>query len=251
MGELLYYCSQVSLLNQCLPQTDAFLKTLISLIPEIPEFVPQGFANHGKIVHSEEKVLLFIRSLLSLLLLVPGHPENGPFYITQGLVNAIKKYPWQENSGIRTKVCCDILALLCSYAQDRFPYNVFRVDSNDVLYAGATEYSNDLKEKLNFSIHEVIEQLTLMGKRPETSAKLIQARMILDFTNQLISRMATTYEMIIFVVKLLDVISKSKSVFGRSDLRYFHNTLEFVLKKVEKGGLENSAKLRESLVAMK
>ena len=34
--ELLLHCAQVALLNQCLPQTDTFLKATISLIPDVP-----------------------------------------------------------------------------------------------------------------------------------------------------------------------------------------------------------------------
>jgi len=222
-------------------------------IPEVPEFIiHEGFANHGKIIHSEEKLLRFVRSLLSFLLLVPGHPEHGPFYIIQGLMNAVKKYPWQVSSGIHTKVYCDILALLCSYAQKKFPYNVFRVDSNDVLYAGAREYTINLKEKLTSCVNEIIEQLTSVGKRSDTASKLTQARMILELTNQLVSRMIVNYEMMGFLVKLLDVTSRSKSLFSRSDLRYFHNTLDFVVRTFEKihiGG--DTVGYRESLVAMK
>ena len=33
--QLLLLCAQVSLLNQCLPQTDTFLKAAISLVPDV------------------------------------------------------------------------------------------------------------------------------------------------------------------------------------------------------------------------
>ena len=250
---LLYHCSQVSLLNQCLPQTDAFLKTAISIIPEVPEFIVQEeFANQGKMVHSEKRLVIFIKSLLSFLLLVPGHPEHGPFYIVQGLLNAMKRYPWQASSGILTKVYCDISALLCSYSQKKFVYDVFRVESNDVLYAGAVEYKMDLKKKLNSSIHEVIYHLTSMGESSDSSAKLMQARMILDLTNQIVSRMVINSEVIVFIVKLMELGSKSKSTFTRSDLRYFHNTLEYVMQVFDRTDVKNTiVGFKDSLIAMR
>ena len=109
-----------------------------------------------------------------------------------------------------------------------------------------------MKEKLTSCVNEIIEQLTSVGKRSDTASKLTQARMILELTNQLVSRMIVNYEMMGFLVKLLDVTSRSKSLFSRSDLRYFHNTLDFVMKVFEKmhGGI-NTAGFKESLVVMK
>jgi hypothetical protein len=37
--ELMLLCAQVALVNQCLPQTDTFLKAAISLVPEMPHTV--------------------------------------------------------------------------------------------------------------------------------------------------------------------------------------------------------------------
>ena len=114
------------------------------------------------------------------------------------------------------------------------------------------EITIDLKEKLTSCVNEIIEQLTLVGKRSDKASKLTQARMILELTNQLVSRMIVNYEMMGFLVKLLDVTSRSKSLFSRSDLRYFHNTLDFVVRTFEKihiGG--DTVGYRESLVAMK
>lgn len=66
--ELLLFCSQVALLNQCLPQTDAFLKSAISLLPDVPAIDEVD----GKRVHSEDKLAMFIKSLLATLVVVPG-----------------------------------------------------------------------------------------------------------------------------------------------------------------------------------
>lgn len=117
---------QVALLNQCLPQTDTFLKAAISLIPEAPAFEEI----EGKRVHTEDRVAAYLRSLLATLVVAPGHPEHGPFYIVQGMLNAVPKYPWQPITGVQTGVYVDILALLATYAQRKFPYRIPYVESN-------------------------------------------------------------------------------------------------------------------------
>lgn len=155
-----------------MPQTDTFLKAAISLIPETP--------THEEIesrrVHTEDRLASYLRSLLSTLVVAPGHPEHGPFYIVQGLLNAMPRFPWQANTAVQTRVYVDILALLCTYAQRKFPYHVAHVESNDDLYGGAPDYMAELKESLQVCMQEVLKQLTALGERTEAIAKLNQVR---------------------------------------------------------------------------
>ena len=138
---LLLRCANVSLQNQCLPQTDTFLKAAISLIPEMPPQEDGVVEGRGK-VHTEARLAAYLKSLLSTLVVVPGHPDHGLFYIVKGLLNAIPRYPWQEHTGMLTSVYIDMLGLLACYAQKKFPYSLPQVESNDVLYCGAPGYVN-------------------------------------------------------------------------------------------------------------
>lgn len=36
----------------------------------------------------------FINSFAGLLVVIPGHPEHGPFYLVKGLIQVISAYPW-------------------------------------------------------------------------------------------------------------------------------------------------------------
>ena len=165
------------MLNQCLPQTDTFLKAAISLIPETP--------THEEIdarrVHTEDRLASYLRTLLATLVVAPGHPEHGPFYIVQGLLNAMPKYQWQPTTAVQTKVYVDILGLLCTYAQRKFPYRVAYVESNDDLYGGAPDYMAELKESIVVCMQEILKQLTALGEKTEAVAKLNQVRLSLHF----------------------------------------------------------------------
>ena len=220
--QLLLYCAQVALLNQCLPQTDTFLKAAISLIPDVPTHEEL----EGKRVHTEEKLASFLKYLLSTLLVTPGHPEHGPFYIVQGLLNAMPKFQWQPNTGVQTKVYIDMLALLCTYAQRRFPYHILHIESNDDLYGGSPDYMSELRENIDACVQEILKQLTALGERTESAAKLNQARLLLDFINQIIARMQISTELGEFILKLLDLASKFKNTFTRGDQRYLSNTID-------------------------
>jgi hypothetical protein len=98
--QLLFFLAQISLLNQCLPQTDAFLKGAISIIPDLPSrYEDRERAIAITSCHNEDRLVGYILELLSFLVLVPGHPEHGPFYILQGLSNALPLFAWQPYSG--------------------------------------------------------------------------------------------------------------------------------------------------------
>lgn len=224
--QLLLVAAQISLINQCLPQTDTFLKAAISLIPEIPPYEEVD----GKRVHTEEKLATFVKSLLGTLVVVPGHPEHGPFYIVQGLRNALPRYPWLANSVVQGRVYVDILGLLCTYSQRHFPYHIAHVESNDVLYVGNEAYLQELHENIIACIEEILKQITAMGERTETSSKLLQSRMILDAVNQILSRMHLNSDVAVFVVKLFELALKNKSLFSRADTRYMLTTVEYAKK---------------------
>eukprot|EP00601_Ochromonadales_sp_CCMP2298_P014801 CAMPEP_0173217416 /NCGR_PEP_ID=MMETSP1142-20121109/486_1 /TAXON_ID=483371 /ORGANISM="non described non described, Strain CCMP2298" /LENGTH=535 /DNA_ID=CAMNT_0014144999 /DNA_START=91 /DNA_END=1696 /DNA_ORIENTATION=- len=134
--ELQLLLAQVSLLNVCLPQTDTFLKGAITTLPELPPFTEVS----GRRVHCEERLAPLLLNLLSTLVVAPGHPEHGPFYIVQGLLNAIPRFPWSPEGRAQGRVYCGMLSLLCTLAQRRLPYHIKDVQSNDELYSGA-EYS--------------------------------------------------------------------------------------------------------------
>jgi len=231
--ELLKLCAEIALLNRCLPQTDAFLKAAITTLPELPSH----YEVENKRTHYEEKLAAYLLSLLSLLVVTPGHPEHGPFYIVQGLINAIPKFPWQPATGAQSRVYCAMLALMCTYAQRTFPYHIGGVQSNDELYGGAGEYMAELGENINSCIADVLKHMTGLGEASDATAKLSQARAAIDLVNQLSARMALTNAVAGFSIKLLELAAKQKGSFTRNDQRYFANTVEFVLRQV---GLNDS-----------
>lgn len=64
--ELMLFCGQISLINQCLPQTDTFLKATISLIPDIQASEEIDY----KKIPTEQRLLPLIQKFISLLVMV-------------------------------------------------------------------------------------------------------------------------------------------------------------------------------------
>ena len=130
--QLQLLCGEVALLNSCLPQTDTFFKGAISLIPDVPASEEIDY----KMVATEPKLVAFIKQFCAALVMVPGHPQHGPFYLVRGLLNAVQRVEWNPASGGRAEVSLAVLGAMCVFAQSKFPYKCVGVDANDTLYGG-------------------------------------------------------------------------------------------------------------------
>lgn len=47
-----------------------------------------------KLQSTEQNLVHFLKNFISTLIAVPGHPENGAFYLLNGLKKVIDEYPW-------------------------------------------------------------------------------------------------------------------------------------------------------------
>jgi hypothetical protein len=97
--------AQVALLNGCLPQTDTCLGEAIDALVAMPaQLEVEG--RRGATVSSEAFVCEAARTILSFLVVVPGHPDasKGPFHMVVKLVEGLKAYAWEESSEARLRL---------------------------------------------------------------------------------------------------------------------------------------------------
>ena len=99
---------------------DAFLKTAITLIPEISELVEID----NKRQSSEPLLSVFVRNFLATLLVVPDNPDLGVVYLFGGLLNALKKYRWQPHSMAKVEVFSNALCYLSASCQEEYIYTI-------------------------------------------------------------------------------------------------------------------------------
>ena len=221
---LLLICGEVALVNSMIVQSEGFLKAAISLIPEVPPTIEV----YKMIVQTEEELVGFIRNFTSFLLLFPGHPEHGAFYLIKGLLNAVQTYePWQNGSVGKTKVFLGVFALFCTYFQRTFPYRIAKVESNDELYGGDPNYMKQLVPFLDTLINEILSQLTLIGERGDLLSKKQQGTLALDLVNLLISSVTMNAASATLVVKLVGLAQKT----GAVDPNYIQATIRNIQSK--------------------
>lgn len=125
-----------------------------------------------------------LANFCSLLILVPGHPEHGPFYLTKGLMKVVKEYPWPEVTVGRAQVYLNLLALFAAQ-KGTLPYHIAKLDSNDVFYRGDADYHAELQAVLDKLVEELLLELSKLKEASGGSAAVgvMQARLALDFFN--------------------------------------------------------------------
>jgi len=187
--ELYLECAQASLLNQFLPQTDTFVKTAISLIPE---FANEKSAGRDA---NEEKLLRFVQCLVGWLVVVPGHPEHGPFYLSNGLLVVITDFPWEKQEN-KLRALISIFCLFSAYAQKHLPYTVERVVSNDELFAGEETYHSELAPLVTKVVASCLECLQAMDNTP------VHPQMSVTLLNVLIDNLKSSPPLVELVCKL-------------------------------------------------
>ncbi|XP_054717134.1 VPS35 endosomal protein-sorting factor-like [Uloborus diversus] len=159
--DLYLISGQVALLNQCLSQADAFLKSAISLIPEAPPTIELD----NKHKSTEPFLVTYISNLLSTLLIVPDHPEQEPLYLIRGLLNVIQDYTWEQHSDSKVLIYLNVLDLLSAMSQETYAWSIEGVDSNDALYGSDPKFISEINKICSTLIDEILAHLKYLGDK--------------------------------------------------------------------------------------
>jgi len=223
--QLLLQSGEVALVNGMITQGEAFLKAAISLIPE----VPATSTDKTKVtISNEQQLASFILNFASFILLFPGHPSKGPFYLVKGLLNGVSSYePWKKPGVPKTQVFLGMLQLFCTYYQRNFPYHIQRVESNDSLYGGDEKYMRAVHSFIDQLITNILQQLEAIGKLGDLVSKKQQSELALDFVNIIIATLQMNPQSATLVVKLYQLAQKT----GAVDPKYLNSTLQYIQSK--------------------
>merc|ERR1712137_705461 len=72
---------QVALLNQCLPQSEALFGAAVNLVGDAPPIEEID----KQVLSTANALIQYVSSLASQLIIIPGHPEQGPFFLLEEL----------------------------------------------------------------------------------------------------------------------------------------------------------------------
>jgi hypothetical protein len=91
------------------------------------------------VIITEELLVNFVSNFTSFLIVMPGSPDLGPFYLIKGLLKVLAEYPWysidnhilrlkffvrDKDSTARPRLNMIMLVAFSAFAQNRLPYHV-------------------------------------------------------------------------------------------------------------------------------
>eukprot|EP01105_Mastigella_eilhardi_P026498 TRINITY_DN7716_c0_g1_i1.p1 TRINITY_DN7716_c0_g1~~TRINITY_DN7716_c0_g1_i1.p1 ORF type:complete len:948 (-),score=305.61 TRINITY_DN7716_c0_g1_i1:43-2886(-) len=205
--------AEVALLNQSIPQADSFLRAAVTLILEVPTLA-------GADKETEEQLAGFFANLCGFLVVAPGHPDLGCLHLVQGLATVVQKYPWMTASAAKASVLVSLLSLLGAASQQKFPYHVDKVESNDVLYRQDADYEEGLTKLFGDVTSMLLDHLNTLTKQPD--AQQVAARAALEVMNVALSQSRPSAKLVPLLQSLYSYARGVSSVeaFARNTATY-------------------------------
>lgn len=126
------------------------------------------------------------------------------------------------------------------------PYKVEGVDSNDRLYGNNASYRQELEQLLSSCLEEVLNQLIDIAEDEKTDvqAKSLQTQLMMLLALKIAYGVTLSADVNRFLVKLLDLALKNKSILTRNDQRIWQITIDSITKRA----LESDDATSKSLV---
>lgn len=107
----------ISVFNYVFFVADACFKTALSIAPELAQ---------SEAPHDEQFMVSFVRSFLSVLLVVPDSPDRGVLNLTRMLLNMLQTVQWTQKAETLCSLYLNVLDLLSVMAQESYPYHVYK-----------------------------------------------------------------------------------------------------------------------------
>ncbi|KAL6057485.1 Trafficking protein particle complex subunit 6B [Balamuthia mandrillaris] len=170
--------AQVAFMNQALPQADSLLKAAITLIQEVPSSIEDEYSTTRR-KNTDPMLLSVIQHFSAVLVVAPGHPEHGPFYLIKGLVKVVQDREWEATTGYKSYALLALLSMFCAHYQDKLPYHINGLESNDVLYGDDPAARKELEMIIDKLIELILQQLAALKKTNTATAKREQVALAL------------------------------------------------------------------------
>lgn len=138
---------QVALINGLVGESESLFKSAISIV----EYLDR-----------EDQIPLaepILKHLIHLLVFIPENPDStsGFCILANGCYNACTQLPHEKHKPFKLHISLSLLDFIASQMQSKLPLHIFRVDSNDSLMAGSSEYKSDCAALMEVLVTDMME----------------------------------------------------------------------------------------------
>ncbi|GMY31180.1 VPS35 endosomal protein sorting factor-like isoform X1 [Fagus crenata] len=123
-----------------------------------------------------EGILSAIQKLCSLLVMVPGNPEQGVTYFPNNILSLVSSRSWMTPR-MRTRIFCTILTLTATLSQNKLPYHADHGEilGNDLLFFGDSSYLHELVSLAEFVLQNLVDTIQQETSRAARGSMALEA----------------------------------------------------------------------------
>lgn len=167
--------AHASLLNGNIGETESLLRAILATMDDHFTREAKNVTSTGKKIETEyadglKKMGEVLQSILGFLVVVPSNPENAYFQIVEGILNFLKKEEWGTSQlayRIHVKVLDSCVRYLASQLQDELPYRIPYVESNDQIFIGNDDFTQEAEGLMDHCFELIMETIQKLDETKE------------------------------------------------------------------------------------
>jgi len=139
--------------NGCTSQADAAYRCMAQELSACAA----GDEERGVKRITEEQLVQFVLGVLPDLVVMPGSPQLGPFYLFRGLHTALSRVEWTAGRSLKAQAVLAMLPCLAAMGQMQLPADRLPAGAqwNGSLYGGDVEYDAELTQLVISLVEEL------------------------------------------------------------------------------------------------
>ena len=145
--------AEIALMNNLISECDSICKFIITNIQKVMESLDKLEADF---------IINFSKSFLGFLIMVPSNPDD-PFQLIRGFTNLFSLESIPRTLlvlRIKLSLYLSMVKFITTQLQNRLPYHVFNVDSNDEILTGDPKYIQDGNQLVEFILTEILNEIS-------------------------------------------------------------------------------------------
>lgn len=108
-----------------------------------------------------------INRMLGFMVVVPSNPEDQYFILVDGMMSLMQgDNEWTSDMGskLRCDIYLNVVRFLASQTQERLPYRIPFVNSNDQIFIGNEDFETEANRMIDYCFAQVLENITKLNE---------------------------------------------------------------------------------------
>lgn len=108
-----------------------------------------------------QKTADVLLAFLGFLVIVPSDPERDFFQLANGIINLLQKdWSHDQTRMLKVKIYAALVSYLSSQTQQKLPYSIAFVNSNDAVFIGNKDFMKEANEMIDYCFGQILEIIT-------------------------------------------------------------------------------------------